>query len=221
MASEGIEMLLDFGGSGGYHGGWDSNPCGMTDNASEPTLDAPQTIEIGTSAAVCLGGLMPAAPVQVRATRPDGLEVKDVLETNKWGGATWSWVRLPGALTGTYLLEARQGTVVVVGQFVVTPASKPHIVVKDDIVADKSDLTVGLAGLPSFTPVPMVLYRHRSQGGAEFVAIVGDMTPDATGEALERFALPAGIGPGGYRLYAGPPKNKQGEGLWIDFSVVP
>lgn len=219
VAPEGIESLLDSGGAGGYHGG--PGPCYATDRATEPTLSAPASIEIGTSAIVCLGGFAPNAQVDLVVTRPDGVVVPDSLTTNGSGGAAWHWVRLPNDVRGVYHLLALQGERTAAGRFVVVSATEPHVALKASVVSRDVGLTVGLAGLPSFTPVPMVLYRHRSQGGAEFVAIVGDMTPDATGEALERFALPAGIGPGGYRLYAGPPKNKQGEGLWIDFSVVP
>jgi hypothetical protein len=206
------------GGAGG------AGPCG--EFASDGTWDGPPTVrvpgnlagdsrvsaspdrgsmEIGEHGEICLFGFEPG-PVDVYIEPPGfgPLKIRTLVQLDEAESTTWGVLPMVGDPLGTYHVSADQGSVESTGDFIVTPATDPVLMVQESLFDNGEHFTVkrgktlhlAVAGFrPRSTVTLQIFHGLTTRSDTKFVTSTTIHT-DAKGSARydlkTRAADPAG-----------------------------
>jgi hypothetical protein len=133
---------------------------------------------------ICLLGFAPATSLDVSIKTPSGSAIRRTLTTDADGSVLWLFTRLPTHEMGTYLVRARQGTLVAETSFeVVPPEGTTSLVVPEEARLGRV-VRVWFGALSPGDELPAHLFRRVGIDTYVYVARLGSMQVDDRGFAM-------------------------------------
>jgi hypothetical protein len=210
---EGVRpMLAGFGFGGG------EDPCRSGEEAErDPSVYVPGKPEIATEFYICVQGFAANREIQIQVKYPDGRVKRDRISVPGYPTPTRStlWTSLPGDPLGEYAVIATQGEGQAQHQamtsFMMSAASKPHIMVLPNMGPPGTTFRFALAGFAPDKMVPLHLYRQdTSCTDAIAYCYVTSLPPanmDSRGEAIYMLRTQPDDPQGSYRVITEPIVN--------------
>lgn len=166
-------------------------------------------MEMATRMEVCFPGFLPRTPVEVAVTPASG-PARNVraVEFSPFGAAYLELYAVPGDPVGTYTIEARQGSLRAEDTFVVTPASRRHLVVLPPTsVPPGTTIRFALAGFPPDSSVLLSLFAGSRYDAPRYLTEIDPARTDGNGQSIFELRTGSGDPPGpycvAYRIRAG------------------